>query len=288
VVSFRPLIIVIRNWASPEECQKVLRLIDRCHAGEWKDCQEVHSQLHNKKNQTAGSKPRRNSTSFQLGLLGELDEGVDDLVRRAHETARHPINFGEGVQIASYGPGEYYEFHHDSLSRRATMLLYLTDIPEGDGGETIFPLIRAPGIAESETAPLPSAVTGHSRKDLDFKIEHMEQMAPYCKSDFYLKIRPEAGKAVLFFNYKPNYGMEEYAVHGSCPILRGRKAIFQRWMRFEPNTLFDREAKTNEVVRRTRAELGLERVVRVKDTAAEATPAPTPEGAVLHSHEHEM
>lgn len=275
VLSIRPLIIAKRNWATREECQGVLDLISRCHGGDWKDCQEVHSRLHAKGNGTVGGKPRRNSTSFQLQLQGELDAAVDGLVRRAHLFARHPITYGEGVQVASYGPGEYYEFHHDSLSRRATLLLYLTDLAEGDGGETIFPLVRAPGVPEGDPAPLPPAVSGRIRKSLDFKIEGMEPMAPYCESDFYLKIRPEAGMAVLFYNYAPNYGMDEYAVHGSCPILRGRKAILQRWMRFEENTLFAREAQKDEGIRAGRAELGHERNLRPSVSEEEAPSPPT-------------
>lgn len=279
VLSIRPLVVAVRNWATPEECQRVLDLISRCHSGDWKDCKEVASALHSKSNSTVGGHPRRKSHSFQLGLHGELDEAVDGLVRRAHLFARHPITYGEGVQIASYGPGEYYEFHHDSLSRRATLLLYLTDIPEGDGGETVFPMVRAPGVAEDAPAPLPPAVAGHTRKGLDFKIEKFEPMAPYCASDFYLKVRPEAGKAILFYNYAPNYQMDEYAVHGSCPIRRGRKAILQRWMRFEENSLFAREAEADEALRRGRTEWGLERAIRPQTPSPEeaaSTPAPPP------------
>ena len=36
---------------------------------------------------------------------------------------------------------------------------------------------------------------------------------------------PQAGKAVLFFSYGPDYGLDHYAIHGSCPLERGHKAI---------------------------------------------------------------
>jgi len=239
VVSVKPLVIVMHNFANASECQGVLDLIERCHRHEWDQCHDQRSTLHNRPPNSTSSAghhrqghPWRNSTSFTLGLQGEINVAVDSLVRRSHLFARHPVTYGEGVQIASYHPGDYYEFHHDSLMRRATVLLYLTDIPEGDGGETIFPLVRAKGVSEDAVPPLPPAVRGHKRVAAGFKVEHMEEMLPYCESDFYLKIRPEAGKAILFFSYGPDYSMDEYAIHGACPVRRGHKAIFQRWMRF--------------------------------------------------------
>eukprot|EP00411_Alexandrium_monilatum_P114206 CAMPEP_0175690244 /NCGR_PEP_ID=MMETSP0097-20121207/29793_1 /TAXON_ID=311494 /ORGANISM="Alexandrium monilatum, Strain CCMP3105" /LENGTH=343 /DNA_ID=CAMNT_0016997279 /DNA_START=24 /DNA_END=1052 /DNA_ORIENTATION=- len=265
VLSVRPLIVVVRNFASIHECQGVLRLLDSCHRGGRADCHELRSRLHaGGGNRSSGGQPKpwRNSTSFTLELSGELDEAVDPLVRRAHLLARHPITYGEGVQVASYQQGDYYEFHHDSLLRRATVLLYLTDVAEGDGGETIFPLVRAPGVPDVALAPLPPAVVRkeQERESMDFKVGRMEDMAPYCDSDFYLKIRPEAGTAVLFFSYRPDYSLDEYSIHGACPLRRGRKAILQRWMRFEENSLF---AKADETVRAARSLWGHERLLPV-------------------------
>merc|ERR1712154_13889 len=107
--------------------------------------------------------------------------------------------------------------------RRGTLLLYLTDVAQGEGGETIFPLIRAHGIDDQVEPPLPPAVIGHEREGLDFKVERMEEMTPYCESDFYLKVRPEAGKALLFFSYRPDYSFDEYAIHGACSLQGGHK-----------------------------------------------------------------
>eukprot|EP00418_Pyrodinium_bahamense_P034340 CAMPEP_0179145978 /NCGR_PEP_ID=MMETSP0796-20121207/70466_1 /TAXON_ID=73915 /ORGANISM="Pyrodinium bahamense, Strain pbaha01" /LENGTH=279 /DNA_ID=CAMNT_0020846421 /DNA_START=150 /DNA_END=985 /DNA_ORIENTATION=+ len=272
--------MVVRNFASDAECQDVLGLIARCHQRNSSDCHEQRSRLRNEaNNRTSGSRKRpwRNSTSFLLDLAGELDGAVDLLVRRSHLLARHPITYGEGVQVASYHPGDYYEFHHDSLLRRVTVLLYLNDVPEGDGGETIFPLVRAPGVPADAAPPLPPAVLGHERDGRDFKVERMEDMTPYCDSEFYLKIRPEAGTAVMFFSYKPDYSLDEYAIHGACPLRRGQKSIFQRWMRFEENTLY---RKADEPVRTARSLWGHERLLpRGYGNATAATPgAPQDDG----------
>mmetsp|Transcript_49340 Transcript_49340/g.110631 ORF Transcript_49340/g.110631 Transcript_49340/m.110631 type:complete len:326 (-) Transcript_49340:138-1115(-) len=242
VLSERPLIISFPDFASADECSEMLKLISQCHDQSWSECKEQHSRLHSKKGlqkDGTSSRPLRNSTSFTLTLEGEITEVVDKLVRRSHQVARHPITHGEGVQIASYRGGEYYGFHHDALSRRATLLLYLTTVPAGDGGETIFPLVRAPGVPVEREPPLPPAVTGRHRDGLDFKVQHMEEIEPYCASDFYLKLRPVAGTAVLFYSYAPDYSLDEYAIHGACPIQgSAHKAIFQRWMRFAENSLY--------------------------------------------------
>lgn len=277
LVSVRPLTFVIPDFATQSECEDILKLIERCHTREWSECQETKSHLA-KASKTprtegnAGKRPLRNSTSFMLTLPGEINGTVDAIVKRSHLVARHPITYGEGVQIASYHAGDYYGFHHDSLMRRATLLVYLTDVPEGDGGETIFPLVRAPGIPEDAKPPLPPAVAGHRNHGLDFKVKHMEEMERYCASDYYLKIRPEAGKAILFYSYGPDYRFDEYAIHGACPLRRGHKAILQRWMRFEENALVE---KADEAVRHARLDWGHDRLLQPDITKESSTEAPS-------------
>lgn len=278
IVSTKPLVVVLRNFASAEECKQVLDLIDRCHSEKWAPCKEVRSRLEKKGlNQSVAGKPLRNSTSFMLDLQGELDPAVDELLRRAHLEARHPITYGEGIQVASYHEGDYYQFHHDAVQRRATFLLYLTDLAEGDGGETIFPLVKRPGLPEDMPPPLPPAVTLEAAStSKSFKVDHMEEMQPYCDSDYYLKVRPEAGKAVIFYSYRPDYGKELYAIHGSCPIKRGHKAIYQRWMRFEENALYNKQADKDEELKRSRVEWGGDLLLRPAEAPATSTSSPEP------------
>lgn len=279
VLAVRPLVLAVRGFASAAECAKILALIERCHQGDFSWCKEQHSHLHREPTAATG-RPKRNSTSFTLGLEGEVHEAVDALVRRSHILARHPVTSGEGVQIASYGPGDFYEFHHDALHRRATLLLYLTDVAQGDGGETIFPLVRAAGAAEDQRPPLPPAVVGEDRGELlGFKAQRFEAMAPYCASDYYLKVRPEAGMALLFYSYGPDQTMDQYAFHGACPLIRGHKAIFQRWMRFDPNSLYN--AFDLPAVRSGRALWGADRLLRPgEEQAVSKAPTASPQSPV--------
>ena len=74
------------------------------------------------------------------------DELREYLERIAKLTYLPVARTGEATQITEYAPGEYYDFHWDTnleVARLATYLLYIADIPEGEGGETSFPLLTA-------------------------------------------------------------------------------------------------------------------------------------------------
>lgn len=43
--------------------------------------------------------------------------------------------------MVRYAPGEFFAEHHDGKFRPRTVFIYLTDVPEGDGGETYFPFL---------------------------------------------------------------------------------------------------------------------------------------------------
>mmetsp|Transcript_72142 Transcript_72142/g.192433 ORF Transcript_72142/g.192433 Transcript_72142/m.192433 type:complete len:299 (+) Transcript_72142:80-976(+) len=283
ILSYRPLIVYFDNFADQDETDHMLKLLDVCRSGEWDSCKSVKSKLASGK-ESKLMKNMRNSTSFQLTVEGEVEDAVvESLVKRAHAAARHPINAGEGVQIAYYEKGDYYEFHHDALGRRATFLLYLNTLEPGDGGETIFPHLKSPGA--SGDPPLPPAITGKlGRWSADFKVDKQEHLDAYCDSPYYMKIRPKRGAAVLFFNYVPDRSIESFAYHGACKIKADKfKATFQRWMRFDPNSLFDKSEDERIISRR--AKVGEDQHVPfaepVEDTSTTSGGAPETHGAEI-------
>ncbi len=74
------------------------------------------------------------------------DELREYLERIAKLTYLPVARTGEATQITEYAPGEYYDFHWDTnleVARLAAFLLYIADIPEGEGGETSFPLLTS-------------------------------------------------------------------------------------------------------------------------------------------------
>ena len=46
-----------------------------------------------------------------------------------------------------------------------------------------------------------------------------------------LKVHPQKGKAVMFFNVDSNGKEDPMSFHGGAPVLKGEKWIMTRWMR---------------------------------------------------------
>ena len=46
-----------------------------------------------------------------------------------------------------------------------------------------------------------------------------------------LKVAPNAGDALLFYNFHPNMSPDKRALHGGCPVKEGEKHIVTRWIR---------------------------------------------------------
>jgi len=120
----------------------------------------------------------------------------------------------EAMQLVRYGPGEEYSAHHDFTypsigdryqpKRYATVLLYLTG--EGD-------VVDAPsntdGLEGGETA-FPRAVT----------------------TDFHdgVKVAPQSGKAVVFYNVLPDGNMDDLSQHAGGKVEKGVKYVANVWV----------------------------------------------------------
>ncbi len=96
----------------------------------------------------------------------------------------------------------YDPLYNNGTNKVATMLIYLTNVT--NGGETIFPL-------ENNTINF---------EDL-------------CKeSSNVLKVKPESGKTIIFYNMKPGGELDYDSVHGSCPSKSTKIVITSRfWYR---------------------------------------------------------
>jgi prolyl 4-hydroxylase len=178
----------------------------------------------------------RRSSSFWLDRRQEYGPLADPMVRAAammvHEEVMLAPYHGEELQVTRYKEGDYYEFHHDTDDKMASMitfLVYLNDV--SSGGETIFPFIKNPQFNDSrgDDEPLPPPV------DPRRPGAPVASMAPYCASDRYLKIKPRKGDAILLYNIAPSLVLDQSAWHAGCPVGSGsgEKWIAQKWVEWQ-------------------------------------------------------
>ncbi|MBD7945811.1 MULTISPECIES: 2OG-Fe(II) oxygenase [Psychrobacillus] len=129
-----PLIVVLGNVLSNEECDELIRLSkDRMKRSKIGTTREVNEQ-------------RTSSSSF-------IEESENAIVarieKRISSVMNIPIEHGEGLQILQYTPGQEYKAHYDFFSstskvannnRISTLVMYLNDVELG--GETFFPKLN--------------------------------------------------------------------------------------------------------------------------------------------------
>lgn len=101
----------------------------------------------------------------------------------------------------------------------------MTDLQEGDGGETVFTHGWPPGQAEEDHVQFEDArnalresgdVEGILARD-----SWEEKMVANCRSR--LSIRPHSSRAVLFYSQNPDGTPDQNSLHGGCPVIKGEK-----------------------------------------------------------------
>ena len=118
-------------------------------------------------------------------------------------------------------------------NRFATVLLYMSDLPEEAGGETVFSEAYPPEIPESERRSLKEALqdlreSGDVEGSGIEKGSWEEEMVAKCQSR--LSVQPKSGRAVLFYSQFPNGEQDFMSKHGGCPVLKGQKWAANLWV----------------------------------------------------------
>ncbi|MFD1739564.1 2OG-Fe(II) oxygenase [Bacillus salitolerans] len=129
-----PLIVVLGNVLSDEECDELIRLsqdrMKRSKIGSVREENEL----------------RTSSSTF-------LPEGESDVVTRVEKRISQimniPVEHGEGLQVLNYQINQEYKAHYDFFTsksnvvnnpRISTLVMYLNDVEYG--GETYFPHLK--------------------------------------------------------------------------------------------------------------------------------------------------
>lgn len=160
VLHIDPLVLSIRDFFTPEECDRYISI-----SSSKNDAMESRSPTVGK---DAAAKAQRTSTTWYHHF-----ENVPELMAKASRLlGLETISRWEEPQTVRYRRNEKFTWHLDALGpleskpetggqRIATLLVYLTDLEDTDGGATIF-------------------------RDLGV-------------DDQYLRVRPQQGSALLFF-----------------------------------------------------------------------------------------
>ena len=154
-----------------------------------------------------------------------MNQVVEDYVSPTHE------RIVEAMQLLRYGPGEEYPARHDftypSIENRyqpkryATIIMYLTG--EGDvvengvvrrssrssGKHANNNVIAEDGLRGGETT-FPRAIT----------------------TDFHhgVKVEPQSGKAILFYNFLPDGNADDLSQHSGGMVEKGVKYVSNVWV----------------------------------------------------------
>ena len=114
---------------------------------------------------------------------------------------------------------------HQGSNRFATILLYMSDLNEGDGGETVFTHAWPVGQPEEERVPFERALADlRAAGDVAGLLQPdswQEQMVARCRSR--LAVRPHSSRAVLFYSQHPDGTPDNASMHGGCPVISGEK-----------------------------------------------------------------
>jgi prolyl 4-hydroxylase len=123
------------NIINSDECNQLLEISD----GKF-----IQSSLYNSKSDFIDTKSR-SSTNFYF------NKGENDLIRKIENKISNLLNINldqiEPLQIAKYEKGQEYKYHYDYFDdtdnqRQYSIIIYLNDLDELDGGATHFPLYK--------------------------------------------------------------------------------------------------------------------------------------------------
>ncbi|KAL7538096.1 hypothetical protein ACHAXR_008282 [Thalassiosira sp. AJA248-18] len=253
VLSCAPRVLEAKKFLSSVEVQHLIDLA----SGAKGDVVMEHSTV-SASNVNGSSKKVRGSKADARSSTGgwihrEQDTIVDTIFRRiadllnidehlmrdqardsgVEEGGREPLpthdRIVEAMQLLRYGPGEEYSAHHDftypSIENRyqpkryATILLYLTG--EGDVVEN--------GIRQSTSS------SKNTNNDLqhDLALKGGETMFPRAITTDYhdgVKVEPQSGKAILFYNVLPDGNMDDLSQHSGGKVEKGVKYIANVWV----------------------------------------------------------
>jgi len=207
-LSIQPLVLSVKEFISEKESKHIIKV---------SEAEMEYSEVSlMDKDKGRSSSDFRTSQSF---FLEADDEIMHALETRTASMTRIPKTHQEHTQVLRYEHSEKYDAHldyfdpklyqedpatqemidHGKRNRLATVFWYLSDVEEG--GHTIFPRFNG--------APQPWVFDDCTKG---------------------LKVKPEKGKVIIFYNMLPNGKGDPLSLHGACPVEKGIKWAANKWI----------------------------------------------------------
>eukprot|EP01065_Artemidia_motanka_P024726 TRINITY_DN2962_c1_g1_i1.p1 TRINITY_DN2962_c1_g1~~TRINITY_DN2962_c1_g1_i1.p1 ORF type:complete len:385 (+),score=46.48 TRINITY_DN2962_c1_g1_i1:86-1240(+) len=139
--------------------------------------------------------------------LPRSDPKISALEKRIHNVTGFQGRYAERLYVLRYKATQLYHRHHDSsaeVPRAATFFAWLTDLPAPGGGWTSWPLANG------------------------------RKQGAECENG--LRVRPVLGAAALFYDLRPDGGIDHRAVHAGCPpVGNATKWGVTKWLQVNPS-----------------------------------------------------
>ncbi|XP_047440023.1 transmembrane prolyl 4-hydroxylase-like [Mugil cephalus] len=264
------------TWLSPDNLRQILTSLEACPEGMLTlgDFRRVYDVSQRPGRQRIGKlhsqfKQRSKHTWLYQGpgshhVLHTLRNRVISLTRLPSAL----VELSEPLQVIRYEHGDFSHAHHDSSPshsettcahtrlagntsaltevscRYLTVLFYLSSTEEG--GETTFP------VADNRTYEEQALVQNG--------VDLTDTQETCGRGN--LRIKPTAGTAVLWYNHLSDGRgwmgeLDEYSLHGDCPVRRGVKWVANSWVNVDPD--YQQQARYQRLVaQRHQAKSGME------------------------------
>ena len=190
--------LIIRDWLAAADCDKIVQdyAINQKAGG--------MTQSTGYDPLTGESKYYNEHRTSQQVWLPKNDPYLSGIERRIAEATGLPVENGEGFQLAYYPAGCFFRGHHDYFDPAYGG----SAIALAQGGQRLMTFMIYLNT-------LPEGCGGETS---------------FVNAD--VKVRPEKGKALVFWNVAPDWSLDKSTLHEGLPPAAGyEKYILNKWIR---------------------------------------------------------
>lgn len=258
VLSVSPRVFDVVNFFQPEESKaivdKALRETSESHKIKRSSTGASGYNVNNQRTSENGFDTHgatavavKKRSLFMLGFDEYVESYTDGLqVLRYNKTTAY-IPHMDWIDDPGHANSHDFDSARLGTNRFATVLLYMTDLKDEDGGETVFKN-GWPEDVPVEDRRQRSDVLQELRNSGEVSFLKQgsweESMVADCRSR--LSVTPHAGRAVLFYSQHPNGEEDSSSLHGGCPVLQGEKWAANNWVWNGPRGGFEGSPKNKK------------------------------------------